>query len=79
MFGVVAQAQLFRCLIQLPVAKSAQALARDLMGWMAVGCAILEWVDRFNNRRPPQSIGGIPPAEAEARHHAQIEHDAMAA
>jgi transposase InsO family protein len=46
---------------------------------MAVGCAILEWVDRFNNRRPPQSIGGIPPAEAEARHHAQIEHDAMAA
>jgi transposase InsO family protein len=45
----------------------------------AVEFATLEWVDWFNNRRLLESIGGIPPAEAEARYYAQIEHAAMAA
>lgn len=27
----------------------------------------IEWVDRFNNRRLLESIGNIPPAEAEER------------
>jgi transposase InsO family protein len=45
----------------------------------AVEFATLEWVDWFNNRRLLESIGGIPPAEAEARYYAQSEHAAMAA
>jgi putative transposase len=45
----------------------------------AVEFATLEWVDWFNNRRLLEPIGGIPPAEAEARYYAQFEHAAMAA
>jgi hypothetical protein len=38
----------------------------------AVEFATLEWVDWFNHRRLLEPIGNIPPAEAEARYHAQI-------
>ena len=40
-------------------------------GFEAVELATLEWVDWFNNRRLLEPIGNIPPAEAEARYHAQ--------
>ena len=39
----------------------------------------LEWVDWFNNRRLLEPIGNIPPAEAEERYYAMLEHPAMAA
>ena len=45
----------------------------------AVEFATLEWVDGFNKRRLLEPIGNIPPAEAEARYHAQLEDAAMAA
>ena len=45
----------------------------------AVELATLEWVDWFNNRRLLEPIGNIPPAEAEARYHAQHEGLATAA
>src|SRR6478609_6253006 len=45
----------------------------------AVEFATLEWVEWFNNRRLLEPIGNIPPAEAEARYHQQIETLAMAA
>jgi transposase InsO family protein len=45
----------------------------------AVEFATLEWVDWFNHRRLLEPIGNIPPAEAEARHHAQIAGQAIAA
>lgn len=45
----------------------------------AVEFATLEWVDWFNNRRLLEPIVNIPPAEAEARYHAQLEEPAMAA
>jgi putative transposase len=45
----------------------------------AVEFATLEWVDWFNNRRLLEPIGGIPPAEAEARYYTQTEGAAMAA
>ncbi len=45
----------------------------------AVEFATLEWVDWFNKRRLLEPIGNIPPAEAEARYHAQLEDAAMAA
>jgi len=32
----------------------------------------LKWVDWFNNRRLPEPIGYIPPAEAEERYYAQF-------
>jgi len=32
--------------------------------------AALEWVDWFNHRRLLEPVGHVPPAEAEARHHA---------
>ncbi|MEM6848923.1 MAG: DDE-type integrase/transposase/recombinase [Pseudomonadota bacterium] len=35
--------------------------------------ATLEWGDWFNNRRLLEPIGNIPPAEAEAHHHAALE------
>jgi hypothetical protein len=41
--------------------------------------ATLEWVDWFNNRRLLEPIGNIPPAEAEQRYYAMLEHPAMAA
>ncbi|MGY4335186.1 hypothetical protein ACVWW3_000092 [Bradyrhizobium sp. LM2.9] len=43
----------------------------------AVEFATLEWVDWFNNRRLLEPIGNIPPAEAEQRYYAMLEHPAM--
>jgi transposase InsO family protein len=48
-------------------------------GAEAVEFATLEWVDWFNNRHLLEPIGNIPPAEAEARYHAQADGRAMAA
>lgn len=45
----------------------------------AVEFATLTWVDRFNNRRPLQPIGNIPPAEAEERYYTMLNEPAMAA
>jgi transposase InsO family protein len=45
----------------------------------AVEFATLEWVDWFNNRRLPEPIGFIPPAEAEERDFAVLNDPAMAA
>jgi transposase InsO family protein len=45
----------------------------------AVEFATLEWVDWFNNRRLLEPIGNVPPAEAEERYYAMLEHPAMAA
>ena len=45
----------------------------------AVEYATLEWVDWFNHRRLLEPIGNVPPAEAEARYHAQAEVRALAA
>jgi transposase InsO family protein len=45
----------------------------------AVEFATLEWVDWFNNRRPLEPIGNIPPAEAEARYDEQLNELAMVA
>ena len=45
----------------------------------AVEIATLEWVDWFNNRRLLEPIGNIPPAEAEANYHAELETRAVAA
>ena len=39
----------------------------------AVEFATLEWVDWFNNRRLLESIGNVPPAEAEAAYYANQE------
>ena len=48
-------------------------------GLSDVELATLEWVDWFNKRRIHQSIGYIPPAEAEARYYANpIEHAKVA-
>ena len=45
----------------------------------AVGCATLEWVDQFNDRRLPESIGNMPPAEAGRNVHKTPEqHDRAA-
>ena len=45
----------------------------------AVEYATLEWVDWFNNRRLPEPIGNIPPAEAEANFYAELETEDIAA
>ena len=45
----------------------------------AVEIATLEWVDWFNHRRLLEPIGNIPPAQAEANHHAELETRAVAA
>ena len=45
----------------------------------AVEYATLEWVDWFNNRRLPEPIGNIPPAEAEANFYEALERSDMAA
>jgi transposase InsO family protein len=45
----------------------------------AVEFATLEWVHWFNEHRLLEPIGNIPPAEAEARFHAQLEESALAA
>ena len=44
----------------------------------AVEYATLEWVDWFNNRRLPESIGDIAPTEVEANYHAALERSDMA-
>jgi transposase InsO family protein len=45
----------------------------------AVELATLAWVDWFNHRRLLEPIGHVPPAEAEARYHAELEVTALAA
>ena len=45
----------------------------------AVGYATLDWIERFDNRRLPEPIGNIPPAEAEAKISAALETEPMAA
>jgi putative transposase len=45
----------------------------------AVELATLTWVDWFNHRRLLEPIGNVPPAEAEARYHAELEATALAA
>ena len=45
----------------------------------AVEFATLEWVDWFNNRCLLESIGHVPPAEAEARYYAEEETQTLAA
>ena len=42
-------------------------------------CATLGWVDWFNNRRPLEPIGNIPPVEAEERYCAIMGETAVAA
>ena len=46
---------------------------------LAVEYATLEWVDWFNNHRLLESIGNIPPAEAETRYYASQQKVALAA
>jgi transposase InsO family protein len=45
----------------------------------AVEYATLEWVDWFNHRRLLEPIGNIPPAEAEQRYFAMLDHMKLAA
>jgi putative transposase len=45
----------------------------------AVEFATLEWVDWFNHRRLLEPVGNIPPAEAEQRYYAMLEHSKIAA
>ena len=45
----------------------------------AVEFATLTWVDGFNHRRLLESIGNIPPAEAEERYYALLHEQQMAA
>jgi transposase InsO family protein len=45
----------------------------------AVEFATLEWVDWFNHRRLLEPIGNIPPAEAEERYYAMLDHIPVAA
>jgi len=45
----------------------------------AVKSATLTWVDWFNNRRLLEPIGNIPPAEAEERYYAMLDHQPVAA
>ncbi|MEP0171825.1 MULTISPECIES: IS3 family transposase [Pseudomonadota] len=45
----------------------------------AVEFATLEWVDWFNHRRLLETIGNIPPAEAEERYYATQDQPAVAA
>ena len=45
----------------------------------AVELATLAWVDGFHHRRRLESIGHMPPAEAQARYDAEREAPALAA
>ena len=45
----------------------------------AVEFATLTWVDWFDNRRLPEPIDNISPAEAEERYDAMLDEPAMAA
>ena len=47
--------------------------------YLSINYAMLQWVDWFNNRRLLESIGNIPPAEAEANIYATLETEPMAA
>jgi transposase InsO family protein len=53
--------------------------ARPWRSLEAVDFATLEWVEWFNHRRLLEPIGNIPPAEAEAKHHAKLENNVVAA
>ena len=83
-----------RSLRPLDLYRSINALAETVIGlfktevihrrgpWRsveAVEFATLEWVDWYNNRRLLESIGSIPPAEAEAAYYAKLEVIPMAA
>ncbi|BCM86753.1 hypothetical protein mvi_52140 [Methylobacterium indicum] len=46
---------------------------------IAVEYATLEGVDWHNHRRLPAPIGNVPPVEAEARYHANVRDQALAA
>jgi putative transposase len=52
---------------------------RPWRSFEAVEFATLEWVDWFNNRRLLETIGNIPPAEAEANFYATLEQLTKAA
>lgn len=52
---------------------------RPWRSFEAVEFATLEWVDWFNNRRLLETIGNIPPAEAEANFYAMLEQPTKAA
>ena len=71
----------FRCSSgPLPAYKAEVIHRRGLWrSFEAVEFATLEWVDWFNNRRLLESIGNMPPAEAEARDYAMLEQPAMEA
>lgn len=61
---------------------AAEALTHRRGSWRsfeAVEFSTLEWVDWFNSRRLMESIGNIPPAEAEERYYAKLEQPAMVA
>jgi putative transposase len=45
----------------------------------AVESAALEWVDWYTHRRLLAPIGNVPPGEAEARDHAHVDDQALAA
>jgi transposase InsO family protein len=45
----------------------------------AVEYATLEWVDWFNNKRLLETIGHMPPAEAERRYYAMLDETPIAA
>ena len=45
----------------------------------AVEFATLEWVDWFNDRRLPEPIGYVPPAETEANYDAALDEVPLAA
>ena len=64
---------------QRPLQSRADPSVRPWRSFEAVEFATLEWVDWFNNRRLLEPIGNLPPAEVEARYHAQIAGQAMAA
>lgn len=44
-----------------------------------VELATLGWVDCYNNRRLPERLGHIPPAEAEKAYHASVGEKDLAA
>ncbi|EIL5725133.1 IS3 family transposase, partial [Shigella flexneri] len=44
-----------------------------------VELATLTWVDWYNNRRLPERLGHLPPAEAEKAYYASIGNDDLSA
>ncbi len=71
----------------MPLRKRSTACSRrrsstDAGPWRsfeAVEYATLEWVDWYNHRRLLAPIGNVPPAEAEARYHANVSDQALTA